>query len=175
MRALVVHPGPAFSVADVARGWAKGLHAIGIETRTYALDTVLDYFAYAYTDRGGEIVKAHTDDEVVQLAAGQIKSALYDWWPDLVVVISGFYMAQQIVEIMRNRHPHIVLVCTESPYEDTAQVTKAAWYDAVVVNDPLNLDLFVEACDGPAMYLPHCYDPDIHYPGPSDHRSDCRE
>ena len=173
MRALVVHPGPAFSVADVARGWAKGLHAIGIETRTYALDTVLDYFAYAYTDRGGEIVKAHTDDEVVQLAAGQIKSALYDWWPDLVVVISGFYMAQQIVEIMRNRHPHIVLVCTESPYEDTAQVTKAAWYDAVVVNDPLNLDLFVEACDGPAMYLPHCYDPDIHHPGPSGHQSDC--
>lgn len=173
MRALVVHPGPAFSVADVSRGWARGLHEIGIETRTFALDTLLDYFAYAYQERDGEIVKAHTDEEVVQLAAGQIKSACYDWWPDLVVVISGFYMAQQLVEIMRNRHRHIVLVCTESPYEDAAQLQKAAWYDAVVVNDPLNLDAFTEACEGPAVYMPHCYDPAVHHPGFSRHQSDC--
>jgi hypothetical protein len=173
MRALVVHPGPAFSVADVSRGWARGLHEIGIETRTFALDTLLDYFAYAYQERDGEIVKAHTDEEVVQLAAGQIKSACYDWWPDLVVVISGFYMAQQLVEIMRNRHRHIVLVCTESPYEDAAQLQKAAWYDAVIVNDPLNLDAFTEACEGPAVYMPHCYDPAVHHPGFSRHQSDC--
>lgn len=172
MRALVVHPGPAFSVADVARGWARGLHEIGVDTRTFELDKLLDYFSHAYTDAGGEIVKAHEEEEAVQLAAGQIKAACYDWWPDLIVVISGFFMYPQLVEIMRARHRNVILVCTESPYEDTAQLQKAAWYDAVVVNDPTNLDAFAEMCDGPALYLPHCYDPQIHHPGPSTHKSD---
>ena len=172
MRALVVHPGPHFSVADVARGWARGLAAIGVETRTFELDKLLDYFAYAHTERDGRIVKAHGEEEAVQLAAGQIKSACYDWWPDMVVIVSGFFMYPQLVEIMRARHRHVVLVCTESPYEDERQLQKAAWYDAVVVNDPTNLDAFNEVCDGPAMYLPHCYDPAVHHPGPSDHVSD---
>ena len=172
MRALVVHPGPNFSVADVARGWARGLADLGVQTRTFELDKLLDYFAHAYTELDGEMVKAHGEEEAVQLAAGQIKAACYDWWPDLVVVISGFFMYPQLVEILRSRHRNVVLVCTESPYEDERQLEKAAWYDAVVLNDPTNLDAFTEVCDGPAMYLPHCYDPAVHHPGPSKHHSD---
>ena len=106
MRALVVNPGPAFSVADVARGWTRGLAELGVDVRVFELDKLLDYFAYAYTDRDGEIVKTHTEEEAIQLAAGQIKAACYDWWPDVVVVISGFFMYPQLVEIMRARHRH---------------------------------------------------------------------
>ncbi len=167
MRALVVNPGPNFSVADVARGWARGLADLGIDVRTFELDKLLDYFAYAYTDRNGEVVKAHTEAEAIQLAAGQIKAACYDWWPDLVLVVSGFFMYPQLVDIMRNRHRHVVLLCTESPYEDEAQLQKAAWYDGVVLNDPTNLDAFAEVCDGPALYAPHAYDPEVHYRAPA--------
>jgi len=167
MRALVVNPGPNFSVADVARGWARGLADLGIDVRTFELDKLLDYFAYAYTDRNGEVVKAHTEAEAIQLAAGQIKAACYDWWPDLVLVVSGFFMYPQLVDIMRNRHRHVVLLCTESPYEDEAQLQKAAWYDGVVLNDPTNLDAFAEVCDGPALYAPHAYDPAVHYRAPA--------
>ncbi|MGA1076222.1 MAG: glycosyltransferase family protein [Ilumatobacteraceae bacterium] len=172
MRALVVNPGPNFSVADVARGWAKGLHRIGVDVRTFELDKLLDYFAYAYTDRNGEIVKAHTETEAIQLAAGQIKAACYDWWPDLVLVVSGFFMYPQLVEIMRARHRHVVLLCTESPYEDEAQLQKAAWYDGVLLNDPTNLDAFAEVCEGPALYVPHAYDPDVHHDGRAPHHAD---
>lgn len=172
MRALVVNPGPNFSVADVARGWAKGLARIGVDVRTFELDKLLDYFAYAYADRDGDIVKAHSEEEAIMLAAGQIKAACYDWWPDVVVVVSGFFMYPQLVEIMRARHRHIVLLCTESPYEDEAQLMKAAWYDAVILNDPTNLDAFGEVCDGPALYVPHAYDPEIHYPGLAPHHAD---
>jgi len=167
MRALVVNPGPNFSVADVARGWARGLADLGIDVRTFELDKLLDYFAYAYTDRNGEVVKAHTEAEAIQLAAGQIKAACYDWWPDLVLVVSGFFMYPQLVDIMRNRHRHVVLLCTESPYEDEAQLQKAAWYDGVVLNDPTNLDAFAEVCEGPALYAPHAYDPEVHYRAPA--------
>lgn len=172
MRALVVNPGPNFSVADVARGWAKGLAACGVDVRTFELDKLLDYFAYAYTDRDGQIVKTHTETEAIQLAAGQVKAACYDWWPDIVLVVSGFFMYPQLVEIMRSRHRHIVLLCTESPYEDDAQLKKAAWYDAVVLNDPTNLDAFSEVCDGPALYAPHAYDPQVHYRAPAPHHAD---
>ena len=172
MRALVVNPGPNFSVADVARGWARGLADQGVQVRTFELDKLLDYFAYAYTDRNGEIVKAHTETEAIQLAAGQIKAACYDWWPDLVIVVSGFFMYPQLVDIMRDRHRHVVLLCTESPYEDEAQLQKAAWYDGVVLNDPTNLDAFAEVCDGPALYAPHAYDPAVHYRAPAKHHAD---
>ena len=172
MRALVVNPGPNFSVADVARGWARGLADLGVQVRTFELDKLLDYFAYAYTDRNGEIVKAHTETEAIQLAAGQIKAACYDWWPDLVIVVSGFFMYPQLVDIMRDRHRHVVLLCTESPYEDEAQLQKAAWYDGVVLNDPTTLDAFAEVCDGPALYAPHAYDPAVHYRAPAKHHAD---
>jgi hypothetical protein len=172
VRALVVNPGPNFSVADVARGWARGLADLGVQVRTFELDKLLDYFAYAYTDRNGEIVKAHTETEAIQLAAGQIKGACYDWWPDLVLVVSGFFMYPQLVDIMRDRHRHVVLLCTESPYEDEAQLQKAAWYDGVVLNDPTNLDAFAEVCDGPALYAPHAYDPAVHYRAPAKRHAD---
>jgi hypothetical protein len=172
MRALVVNPGPNFSVADVARGWARGLADLGVQVRTFELDKLLDYFAYAYTDRNGDIVKAHTETEAIQLAAGQIKAACYDWWPDLVLVVSGFFMYPQLIDIMRDRHRHVVLLCTESPYEDEAQLQKAAWYDGVVLNDPTNLDAFSEVCDGPALYAPHAYDPAVHYRAPAKRHAD---
>lgn len=172
MRALVVNPGPNFSVADVARGWARGLADLGVDVRTFELDKLLDYFAYAYTDRNGEVVKAHTETEAIQLAAGQIKAACYDWWPDLVLVVSGFFMYPQLIDIMRDRHRHVVLLCTESPYEDEAQLQKAAWYDGVVLNDPTNLDAFAEVCDGPALYAPHAYDPAVHYRAPAKRHAD---
>jgi len=172
MRALVVNPGPNFSVADVARGWVGGLTQLGVEVRTFELDKLLDYFAYAYADRDGQIVKAHTEDEAIQLAAGQIKAACYDWWPDLIIVVSGFFMYPELVQIMRARHTAVVLVCTESPYEDSTQLLKAPFYDAVVLNDPTNLEKFEQVVEGPCMYLPHCYDPQIHYRGASKHRSD---
>jgi hypothetical protein len=172
MRALVVNPGPNFSVADVARGWARGLADLGVQVRTFELDKLLDYFAYAYTDRNGDIVKAHTETEAIQLAAGQIKAACYDWWPDLVLVVSGFFMYPQLIDIMRDRHRHVVLLCTESPYEDEAQLQKAAWYDGVILNDPTNLDAFAEVCDGPALYAPHAYDPAVHYRAPAKRHAD---
>jgi hypothetical protein len=81
-------------------------------------------------------------------------------------------MYPQLVDIMRDRHRHVVLLCTESPYEDEAQLQKAAWYDGVVLNDPTNLDAFAEVCDGPALYAPHAYDPAVHYRAPAKRHAD---
>ena len=173
MRTLIVHPGSHFSVADVARGWARGLTELGVEVRTFELDKLLDYFSFAYTDRNGEIVKAHTEEEAISLAAGQIKAVCYEWWPDLVIVVSGFFMYPMLVEMMAERHRHIVYLCTESPYEDDIQMAKAAWpWDAVVLNDPTNIEGFRQVTSAPVIYAPHAYDSAVHYRAPAKHHAD---
>lgn len=174
MRAMVVAPGPNFSVADVYRGWAEGLHQLGIETRLFELDKLLGWYGSAhYRDADGKWVRPYSDEEATHLAAGHIKGELYSWWPDLVVVVSGFYMYPMLVEMMKDRGHKTVLVCTESPYEDDKQIVKAQWgWDAVVLNDPVNVEQYREVVACPVMYGPHCYRPAVHKPGPGTRRSD---
>ena len=174
MRALVVAPGPNFSVADVYRGWAEGLAALGVETRLFELDNLLHWYSSAHQkDASGAWVQPYSEVEAMHLAAGHIKGECYSWWPDIVVVISGFYMYELLVEIMRDRGHKVVLVCTESPYEDDKQIAKAQWgWDAIVLNDPVNVDRYRDVVDCPVIYGPHCYRPEVHKPGPGTRRSD---
>ena len=174
MRALVVAPGPNFSVADVYRGWAEGIASLGVETRLFELDKLLGWYGSAhYKDASGEWVRPYNNEEAMHLAAGHIKGECYSWWPDIVVVISGFYMYELLIEIMKDRGHKVVLICTESPYEDDKQLAKAQWgWDAIVLNDPVNIERYREVTDCPVLYGPHCYRPNIHRPGTASHLSD---
>jgi spore maturation protein CgeB len=173
MRALVVAPGPHYSVADVYRGWAEGLAAMGVETRLFELDTLLQWYGSAHQHVDGEWVQPYDSDQATHLAAGHIRAECYAWWPDLVVIISGFFMYPMLVEMMRDRGHKVVLVATEEPYETTRTLEKARWgFDAVVLNDPVNLELYRSELDCPVLYGPHCYRPDLHCPGPASMLSD---
>jgi len=163
-RALVVHPGPAFSVADVHRGWVRGLNAAGWDVVEYDLENRLRFFSNAYLPHEDEFLLAFTQEGANWAATEQLKSVVYDWWPDLVVVISGFFMTEHLATVLRARGHKLVWVMTESPYEDERQQTQAGWgADLVVVNDPTNLAGY----DCPAIYVPHSYDPAVHGPGPA--------
>lgn len=156
------------------RGWIKGLTQLGVDVREYNLHDRLNYFASNYHKHvaTGEFHKVHSPDEVVHLAAGGIKQACYDWWPDVVIVISAFFVHQLLVEIMRGRGHKVAVVFTESPYEDDRQLAQAELFDAVVLNDPTNIDKFRDV-NRNTLYLPHAYDPDIHHPGTSSFKADC--
>lgn len=70
---------------------------------------------------------------------------------------------------MRMRRFPIVIVHTESPYQDDEQLMRAPFADINILNDPLNIKRY-EELGPPAVYLPHCYRPHVHYPrrGPAD-------
>lgn len=157
MRALVVRPGPAFSVADVARGWVKGLEQNGVEVVDFNFDDRLSFYASHPNIDGVE--------EAAIMAAKGIEVAAYEWQPDIAVIVSGFFVPPFVYGILRARGTKVVLVHTESPYEDDRQVGRAAHADLNVVNDPINIDRFREVA--PTVYLPHCYDPDLHRPQPA--------
>lgn len=163
MRVLVVRPGPHFSVADVSRGWVNGLKQCGVDVVDFNLDDRLNLFASTYVKHKKRYRRAFDAESAARLAVQSLETALYEFWPDVVLVISGFYVHAEILNLIRSRGHKTVLLCTESPYEDDRQLKKAPFYDMVLLNDPTNIEAFKEVNPN-THYVPHAYDPDIHKP-----------
>jgi hypothetical protein len=171
VKVLVVAPGPSFSVSDVQRGWEKALTKLGHDVRTYNLDDRLPFFS------GGEWPSADDDaprmklsgEEAVRLAVEPLGNACYRFWPEVILVVSGFFIPQDLWEVWQNRPHKTVLLCTESPYEDVRQFEQVMTGapDCVLLNDPSNIERF-RAYHKHTYYVPHAYDAEIHTPGPVD-------
>jgi spore maturation protein CgeB len=163
VRALVVRPGPHFSVADVANGWVAGLRANGVEVVDFNFDDRMAFYATAHQERNGDFVRVFENPEdVARLAADGVLAAAYKLWPDIVVIVSGFFVPPEVYALLRSRGHKVVLLHTESPYEDDRQLRRAPHATLNVLNDPTNIDRFRE--HGPTVYIPHAYDPTIHHP-----------
>lgn len=170
MRWLVIHPGPSWSVADVFNGWCEALRELGEQVEVYNLDDRISFFDSALVETGEsneqgyqQVRKMLAPHEVVQMAAENIWAVAYRWWPDVILGISAFFTPPFMLDVLRSRRHKVVLLHTESPYQDTEQLERAAHADLNLVNDPLNLAAYSGL--GPAYYQPHCYRPKVHYPG----------
>ena len=156
-------------MSDVHRGLVKGLKANGCDVAELNLSDRLEFYARAEIKGGDDIyVKAFSDDAAVAMAAKGIEAALYEWWPDVVVIVSGFFVPPALWGLLSKRPHHVVYWATESPYEDDRQGRGARFADTVILNDPTNLDQYRADINERTFYLPHSYDPDIHHPGNGD-------
>jgi spore maturation protein CgeB len=97
-----------------------------------------------------------------------LPATLWEFDPAIVIFVSGFFTTKAMLEAIRWHRHKIVLLATESPYQDDEQLMRAAECDLAVLNDPCNLGKFQELC--PTYYQPHSYRPAVHYPrtGPRD-------
>jgi spore maturation protein CgeB len=170
VRILVVEPGPHFSVADVCNGWTKGFRQLGAQVVQYNHSDRLYWHEAALRALDPELLDkpdaAEAEWRAVKMVSKHLEAAAFEMWPDIVFVVSGFFVPLEVVALMRSRGMKVVLLATESPYEDDRQAVLARAYDAVILNDPTNLDLFKQNCDK-ATYIPHAYDPEIHKPAPA--------
>lgn len=177
MRVLIVHPGlgPEFSVADVLRGWQGALGGLGCEVGTFNTNDRLTFYLKALIDTGVKdedglpiVRQAMATDEAFIAAMQGLTHACYTFWPDVVLFISGFFLQAGMLDVLGRRGHKLVMFHTESPYQEGEQLTRAAFMDLNVLNDPTNLGAYKAL--GPALYLPHAYDPAIHFPrsGPRD-------
>ncbi len=173
MRWLIGHPGPAFSVHDLFEGWTEALRALGEEVFTFNLDRRLQFYDAACIAEGDgppddgsvrRFRKAMTREKAIETAAYGILSAAYQCWPHVILLISAFFTPPPLLDMMRGRGHTIILLHTESPYQDGEQLVRAAHADINLVNDPVNLQLYRDL--GPAEYMPHAYRPQVHYPAP---------
>ena len=158
MRALLVRPGPRFSVEDVAEGYLSGLRDLGVQTQDFAFGEAMEFCEMGLRASGMDETDAGHPAAV--MAASLLRAACYDFWPDLVVVVTSFFVPPSTYEILRARGVKVAVICTESPYEDDAQVHLGHHADAIVVNDPTNLERFREVNPN-TDYLPHASRPDV--------------
>ena len=168
MRILAVHPGPAFSVSDVHQGWVRAFRDAGCQVVDFNLNDRADFYDKIYFKVGDGYEKPLTTEDALRLACKGIEVACYEFWPDIVFITSGFYVPVEVYPILRDRGHRVVLLHTESPYEDDRQIARAQHADLNLVNDPTNLERFPAG----TLYMPHAYDPKLHHPGRSDHKSD---
>lgn len=168
MNILVAHPGPAFSVHDVYVGWCEGLTAAGAKVARFNLHDRLSFYGSVLLpvpDQPDTFKRALDGNAATDLALDGLCSDLWILQPDVLVVVSGFLIPAELLDAARARGVRVVVLHTESPYEDERQIAYATHADLNVINDPTNLDRFEAVA--PTVYLPHAYRPAIHCPGPS--------
>lgn len=160
---MIMEPGPGFSVQDVSNGLSEGFRLLGHQVGTYDLHNRLNFYRLAHVPRSdnGEWQQCFEYGEALRQAVRGAYSHLYEFVPDIVVIVSGFYAPQSFFNLLRARGHKIVLWMTESPYEDTLQLQRAPYADLVILNDPTNLPAF-RAVQPNSHYIGHAYNPAIH-------------
>jgi len=163
MRWVVAQPGPAFSVQDVFAGWCEALRELGQHVVEYNLDSRLTFYSAALlpTDEDGKFRQALSPEAAKHLAVSGIFATLYQTRPDVLLVVSGFYLPTEVYRLARAYGTRVVLLHTESPYEDQRQAALAELADVNLLNDPTNIDSFPPN----TVYMPHAYRPSVHAPG----------
>src|SRR6185436_9507 len=112
----------------------------------------------------GEMQKALTGDQATGLAVNGLYAALYKVRPDVLFAVSAFFYPLELLDLARSYGTKVVVLHTESPYEDGRQLAVAEHADLNLINDPTNLEAFRRVA--PTEYVPHSYRPAIHHPGP---------
>lgn len=161
MRLLVAHPGPSFSVQDVFNGWLEAFRELGQQVAEYNLGERLTFYDAALLETPErELRKALSAEQATQLAVNGLYSALYRLRPDVLFAVSAFFYPPEVFDLARSYGTAVVLLHTESPYEDTRQARIAQHADHNLINDPTNLSLFPPG----TRYVPHAYRPSLHRP-----------
>jgi len=158
-------------VADVFNGWSEALTGLGEQVEEYPLDAALRFFNNALAETGEvrpcgcrEVRKYLDRDQAARLAVDPILAAAHRFGPDVILCTSAFFMQPWLLEILRARRHKIVLLTTESPYQDDYQLKVAEYADLTLLNDPVNIGLYRDI--GPAEYMPQAYRESVHYPPP---------
>jgi spore maturation protein CgeB len=165
VRWLVVQPGPDWSIQDVYAGWVEALKAFGEQVIEFNLADRLIFYDRSFVKVSAtEYRKALDADQVADVAINGLYAALYKTRPDILLVVAGHFVPPELLDLARATRTRVVVLHTESPYEDERQLELAGHADLNLVNDPTNLEAFKAVA--PSTYMPHAYRENVHKPGP---------
>lgn len=172
MRWVVAQPGPSFSVQDVYAGWVEALRDLGQKVIEFNLDDRLTFYGSMFQRVGEEQFRqVLSAEQSYELAVNGLYSTLYQARPDVLLVVSGFFIPTRLLDRARRSGTRVVILHTECPYEDDRQLELAPYADLNLLNDPVSLLRFQAVA--PSMYVPHCYRPSVHCPGPARPELEC--
>lgn len=166
MRILAAHPGPNFSVHDCYVGWVEAFRELGHQVAEFNLSERLTFYDAALVEVGEQkFRKALSAEQAQNLAVNGLYAALYKVRPDILFAVSAFFYPPELLDLARAYGTRVVVLHTESPYEDGRQLQTAEHADLNLINDPTNLPAFERVA--PTVYTPHSYRPTLHTPGPA--------
>lgn len=150
---------------DVYIGWCEALEALGETVVRYPLGDVASFYESAHIEQAdGGFLRAFDASQVRAMVTDRLAAAMWKVRPDVLLSVSSFYADMQILDHARRAYgTKVVLLHTESPYEEQRQLALAPHADLNLINDPTNLDAYLGV--GAAVYIPHAYRPAIHHPG----------
>lgn len=167
MRWLLVHPGPYYSVADLYVGWMEALRAAGEKVLAYPLGDALTFYDSVLLPAGpGRFRKALDADTATAFATDRLAAMLYKTRPDVLFIVSGFFVEPQLLVQARRDGTTVVTLHTEEPYEHERELNLAANADVALLTEPVNLAEFQDITR--AYHFGHAYRPDVHHPGDPD-------
>jgi glycosyl transferase family 1 len=171
MKLLIVHPGASTSTADVADGLYDGLASLGVDLVRYRLDQRISrshrwlHYNWRRTKKTHpELSRPTTADIFFQAGADALIMALWHQ-VDCVVVVSAMFLHPDVLVLMRRAGVRVVVLFTESPYDQEKEIAVAKLVDGCWTNERSSVDGF-SAVNMRSGYLPHGWHPDRHRPGP---------
>ena len=172
MRWVLAEPGPNFSVFDTYTGWVEALRGAGQQVIEYNLSERLTFYASALKQVGADTFQHMlTAEQSYELAVNGLYATLFKARPDVLFVVSGFFIPWQLLDKARRSGTRIVLLHTESPYEDERMMGLAPFVDLLLIDDPTNYEKFQAVTT--TAYVPKAYRPSLHCPGPSVPELEC--
>lgn len=167
MKLLCVHPGASHSTHDVYAGLTEGLRERGHQIYEYALDARISaagqWLSYNWR-RCKETLPQPTADDILYKAGEELVTRALridkeDDPLDAVICVSGMYLHPDVLVIARRAGLPMVLLLTESPYDDERQVRLLPWVRYAWTNERLTAKRWG------IRYLPHAYREAVHVPG----------
>lgn len=162
MNVLMVSPGASYSTIDVHTGYRDALRAAGVTVHEYLLDARIEtwgqYLKYHHRKHGlGRVDEL----EVLTRAGASILEQAVAHGVDWVLVVSGMYLREQVLWLLRRAGFRVALLLTESPYDDEAQAQYAKYANVCFTNERTSVPYLRQFC-ADTSYLPHAYDPARH-------------
>lgn len=175
MRILLVYPGHRFSTFDVAEGYANALEEMGHTVCRCNYHDSVDFYTHSlmhwYSDIRGNGHKSPSHEKLLMeatlLGSERVAIEALDFAPDVAILVNGLSLHRRAFYLLEVLSVPKVLLLTESPYLDEQQsvIVEKGWIKGVLVNDKLSVKLYADM-GIKTEYLPHSYDPKIHFPGP---------
>lgn len=171
MKILVCHPGSTWSTADVYDGLVYGLKHHGVQTIEYRLDGRIRRADKWLRSAWREGVK--NDPELqspvwrdVSRFAGSELVVMALWHQvDVVLIVSSMLLNPDIIICLKRAGLRVVVLFTESPYDERQEVAVAKLVDGCWTNERQSVPVF-ERVNSRVGYLPHAWHPEKHTKGP---------
>jgi spore maturation protein CgeB len=154
----------------------EALRELGAEVASFNSDDRIQFYGHALISTGDVdetghplVRRAMNDADALRMAMQGVSHAAFSMWPDAVLFVSGFFVTPGLMALLQSRRMKVILLGTESPYQEQMQLDRAQCSDITLLNDPSNIEQY-RKLGIVAEYAPHAYRPSVHYPrqGPPD-------